>query len=619
MAEMIETEAEPTDKRLQRLITALYAAQDSAAAPAIFPQDAFAAMLNAAVEKGTINAQQAGLLNDYLAASLAPEKTTGYMDRHTDPLVRACVEHYSNEHPEQPIYRIEGDYMNLGGLNPAVEAASGKLKYREDADKVLRIMAQMLRKEMRGLGKVCAVRHGGDEISLYLVPNAGVDEAQIRAAIQSAQKAMQGFAMEAGISGIPHPKKDPITGIQKPPGVGLGVGLVDIRGKTKVEQSLAIEEGIGQSKKDFYEALRAAEKKNAAQRAPSSLKEILSDKKYQRFLHQAAAIATVDWGAGTEQQKPHEAEADRLTAALKELKELKPASCELVHMAVTFAEKRDHVTDLPMFSAMQQQQVPNFKERFGTKARLVHFDYNNLGGANILGSWVGDAVSRVFAKCIREGMKKQGLDAYIPYLASQGGGKFALLLPETVSKEEVIKLSNAIDERFAIHSELGLELADDEVAATRPIMAEIAAARMKERQLESDTLVGRAVQMGEGSCIKFEPQTISIAEIDNLKSRRKGCRLVTTGTDIDLAKQSVTEVTKKLGDRAQTGQVVVAGFEGRLSRARHPTTRFIGNVKVDDDYKAVRVREALAKKASGEKQTWETKIAEEEEGKTRSK
>jgi hypothetical protein len=77
---MVTEEEQPNKTRLHRLTKALFSVQDSSASPAIFPQEAFSVLLANKVCEGSINQVQSDLLSRYLAASLAPEKTTGYME-----------------------------------------------------------------------------------------------------------------------------------------------------------------------------------------------------------------------------------------------------------------------------------------------------------------------------------------------------------------------------------------------------------------------------------------------------------------------------------------------------------------------------------------------------------
>jgi GGDEF domain-containing protein len=478
--------------------------QDSHKPGNLDPIEIFKHALDAKVRQGEIPQAQATILTEHLAKSFAPESVTGYWDKHRQILFEGILADYRAQTPDTPIYRIEADFMNLGGLNKACDGN------KAIANPVLRILSQILREEIARLGDSYAIRTGGDELSLYLRPNEDVSDEGVQQAIAKAQARMKEFVLEAGLASIAHTKKD------KPPGVGLGIGYVCMnKCASEVAMIAALEKAISENKRQFSESIQS---ENAKPFNRDALEGATRTRQYAALLanpdgKKQASAPDISYAG----KSPSDAMLERLKRKLAANGELEAA---VVPPVFNLARHIDHVTGLPMFNEMASSMLPHFKTRFGTrKAKVVHIDFNNIGGGNDLGYWVGNAMAAKFKECVDAAFAHSSLNEYRDYLCSQGGGKFALLVPHHVQEGIIRNFARAVDDALKEREEEPLNLSKEEFKYSNGRVREKAKKAIKRRgaaTADDAELLERKIPVN--------PEFLCIADISHMRNRRAGTK-----------------------------------------------------------------------------------------------
>lgn len=492
-----------------------------------YPVEIFNHLMDARRDAGKITPKRAEFLKSYFAESFDSEPTTGYINKHREPLIREFVDWYVEKF-ENPVFRIEADIMNLGGLNRDLTGRDPK--YKHLADSVIRLMSNIVREHLERFGDVCAIRSGGDELGLFLrATKPDTDVTKVNAALNNAQHEIAEFIHSARLTDVVHTKEE------KMPGVGIGCSAILLEpGKNRTQQNAQLEADIVQAKDHFQNEFLGV--LSTAPMEPADIIELFQQEKYNRHLYPRIAAASV-----LRDQKeyrganPEAARIGRLERHMASLdpKAISPEERGLLEATSALTLKRDHVTGLPWFRDMKRDLIPNFLARFGDesgKITLVHFDFNNLGGGNALGSWVGDAMAKQFAASIQEalaefkegpkgkmGMKPQmgqsgQLGQYLPYLTAQGGGKFALLLPAGMDRTALLRLQSTVEVKLAKRLNEPLALTVDELDQS------------KKRMLEQPLSYPNAKEM----------TAITIGDICNAKDPSlKGAQVMASFTEID--------------------------------------------------------------------------------------
>jgi hypothetical protein len=568
-----------------------------------FPDKVYEHLVQNRMANGGISRERGQFLIDYFRESFAPEPVTGYIPKHREPLITAFANAYASTQKHSLIFRVEADIMNLGGLNEAIKTAMGQgreVEARELANSVIRVMTNILRKKLEPLappGHVCPIRSGGDELSIYVNPWHTFDESELKAAIAEAESEMAEFIRTAGLRDIVHLKKG------KNPGVGMGcsvANLVDTNGTLQSEIQLRqkLERGISLAKDGFQEKLgpqrqdpksivRASVVKDDSEREsfktaqpktnyiPSiaQIESAFNPSAYSEYLTPAeASPSLLQDDSEFNGENPEDARLQRAKRAMNSLPKGHESAVELklLEDTIDLTRKIDAVTDLPLFGSIEHSIIPNFRVQCGDKARLIHIDFNNMGGGNKLGPWVGDAMAKVFAQCITEAMKEKKLHKYLPYLTSQGGGKFTLLLPEKVGDRLLPEqLTTAIEKKLVARSQEKLlrRIPEEEInaAATEEeksalhlqqekfeaSVALIQEEGLKELKKRVNSTSGEQQKMRP---ILINPDFITINDINNTKSRRQGSHVVTLSKTINLATTSVMATVEQLEAKTRIGQ-----------------------------------------------------------------
>lgn len=526
------------------------------------PLDIYHHLIETRVRNGTIGKARADILERHFADSFLPEPTTGYLPKHRMPLIEAVNALYAREKPERRVYRVEADIGNLGGLNRDIGGAGGS---RTLADAVVRVMAGILREELETQGQVTAIRQGGDELCLFVKPRHGHHRETATEACVRAQKRIAEFILAAGLRDLPHTKKN------HPPGVGIGVAVVDDREPSEIAKRDALEAGILHSKGHFQSLLGGASQ-SAAALDMSKLKQALTEPGYahERMFSDYAKpiksrVASRDADADFSGDTPEEMLAHRLVKKLQAADPTHPITedeSRLLRQTVKLSRKYDFVTGLPMYGAIQHEVAPNFGARFGNNAHLVHIDFNNLGGGNKLGSWVGDAMARQFVECIKVAMEACGLSELEPYLASQGGGKFALLLPQSTARDTLKEFANQLEYALTEASAKPLSLTAEQVEKTSAIMRALAIEEINSRQARGGISLGHRP-------IPVALPRITMNDINGVKSRRNGSSVVCHTVRVDINGLDFGKAMEPLEQMAGKAQNAIADFhECRWQRLR---------------------------------------------------
>lgn len=438
------------------------------------PVEAYDYLMSKRVASGEINEVRAGVLRNEFAASFHPEYTTGYLPKDRGPLVDGLMDIYTRLKPvraPQPLL-IKSDISNLGGLNQALGSFSL-------ANDVIGSIAGILRNKVSEFGDLVAVRSGGDEWEILLSPKEGVIPEQVRQALTDVQSAVLRFTKDAGLEHIIHLK---YPDNQYREGVNIGVGVVPVTG-TKETRSALSEVQIAESKLRVEQAARAADPNRPPPRE-LGVDEIAATAKKTR-----EALAREEWKSHLPKREPrpashklpHFARRDALdqpTPATHDATALEIRTERALPSDLSEAERRavrgtsamtqhiDHVTGLIGFPYLDRL-LPHFMTHHGNQsggAKLLHFDFSNMAGGNKIGEWVGDAMGKLYADSITTAMKRSGLEALSPYLASQGGGKFTLLVPATL---DATILLQQVGQELTAASERPLPIPEEMQARTQ--------------------------------------------------------------------------------------------------------------------------------------------------------
>lgn len=453
-----------------------------------FPEKVYAHLIQKRKTPGELTEPQAKFLIDYFNESFAPERTTGYADKHREPLVAAFAEAYANGGNRQ-IFRVEADIMNLGGLNKALEDAfkakakiekvGGRLtsteldqarkQARALADQVIRVMTGILWEDLKTLGDVQAIRHGGDEFRLYLkVNDADLDVTALnKRLLKRTQAAIAVFVADANLTDVFHLK----AGVDA--GVGVGCAAIKLEGQSQLKQHAALEAGIDEAKSQFREDSGPGMQRPQAATTDTSVPNVadlastLNGHQVYKNYRVFDAIQPLLESNGGKGDTAQDARHDALTKHLERLgggDALNLKLATLLDATHWLTSKLDPVTGLPLFKYAQNEILPHFCAKLPPEnphAYLVHVDFSNLGGGNKLGYWMGNAMRASFARCIEEALADNNL-AHLPHsLMAQDGGRFALLLSPKASKIALETLPRAIKSQLQKHSidkiELGVE------------------------------------------------------------------------------------------------------------------------------------------------------------------
>lgn len=473
--------------------------------------------------------------------SFAPEYTTGYYDSHRAPLVQALVHEYTQQGGYRPVYRIESDLMNLGGLNLALGAA-----HRAEADQVIGIISGMVRAELEPLGIVCPVRHGGDESHIILCPRHDVTQAAIEASLERAQTHIATFIIEAGLRDIPRPVREdtPPEARNLPVGTGVGLGLAQLHAEiSPLHQQLQLEAGVILSKHSYAHRLSSHRHKNPAQELDiAQLKQAIDA--FREYLPERliadnrALLATSGHREIVPALGSMPPETQRGQTAREMLEQnnggerLTDAEMGALQAILLVTKRHDYVTDLPVFTTMTSELLPQFLHQHAKfdHFQLLHVDFSNLGGGNLLGSWVGDRMAHQFAACLRETYRALDLEEYLPYLTSNRGGRFTALLPPELSQETRQAFTTILKEKLEAATHVPLPLTAEEKTQSAFVF-------QQSHQLQT---------MYAGAPSPFDAQgDVAMARICSKKTGGKGVDVAVAFANMG-PEQSIGEVLKTL-------------------------------------------------------------------------
>lgn len=427
------------------------------------PTQLYNSLIDARVATADIAPERAKFLKDYFAASFRPEQTTGYAAKHREPLTRALADLYTQSNPERPLFRIEADVSNLGGLNQAIPN-------RQVADQLFGTTTTMLRARLEALGDVTAIRKGGDEMALILSPRSGINTEAVHSQIRTIQTEMADFVREAGIDRIAHPKYQDRTGF------GMGIAVVDMRHGTPQQQESVIQSGIERSKAEYDQLLhRSRSASTPALPLNGQPERALATSTYNSRVQSHGTYYDYVYGSAIPGDTPDTARLRFIERHLGSSADGPINTSEARALNGTHASTRalDPVTQLPVFGNMQGEQLPSFLRQHGSSGvRLAHVDINNMAAGNTLGSWVGDAMGRSYADVMGRALQSSDLGHLTPYMAAIPGGKFALLVPASLSSEQWQRFEQNLGRELRTASGTPLPLTPDQQQATRAIIAQ---------------------------------------------------------------------------------------------------------------------------------------------------
>ena len=418
-------------------------------------------------------------------------------------------------------------------------------------------MADILHEKVGALGDVIPIRHGGDELILFVITNNQFDQHDVANAVDVAHQRISEFISEAGLDGVAHTKQE------KLPGVGIGIANRLFPLAEHSDYRATLEAAIEESKKRFQNSLNDR-KNTTTEVSVAKVNEALNSDTYKRYAQpKPAQLSLLARDTDISDTSPDDATKRRLLRHIEKLGDgaLTVDERRLVEATSALCRKIDFVNGLPTFNAFQNEIAPYFEGRYGEKAKLVHVDFNNLGGGNKLGEMVGDAMSRVFRDCIQNALDHMKLDEFRPCLASQGGGKFVLLLPKETPQQALYDLQDEIEKQLFHRSQEKLLNQEQEAQVIKKLQKIDDEGRQKRAPTSMQT---------EGASRRrdiFEKTGITIANISNLKSRRKGSHAICVFDDIALEGGARLNLKMdRLEEKASRLQTTVAGLHERRFR-----------------------------------------------------
>ena len=517
------------------------------------PIEVYGHLIDGCVQRGECNAARAEIFKRHFADSFAPDITTGYLPKHRLPLIEALNALYAREKPEQRLYRVEADISNLGGLNRHILALGGS---RALADAVVRVMAGILREELQTQGQVTAIREGGDELCLFVKPNAGYNQQTVDNACKRAQQRIAEFIQILGLKDVKHSKAG------KPAGVGIGMGIADCRMAKEDERQAMLEEGITKSK-EHYQTLLEHTPPAANGVDIKHIRDRLAapDSPYAQYAKPIrASVSLLDGDKDFGGENPQYAMRNRLERALMKVDSpfyLNDEEQRLLEHTQTLTEKLDFVTCLPLASSISEHLAPNFSANHGAKAKFIFVDFNNIGGANCLGMAVGDALSVLFKECVTEGMVASGFKTCLPYLTSQGGGRFAVLLPESVTTKNVRALAGAIEKTLQERS--GVTLKELGLSPAQLGQAHKALLKINNEELSLRANPNNADVKKRS--IRFNPERVAVRDIYHTHGRGQGSHAVLHAVSFSIGADNLAAILSQMQLLADGTQKDIANLE----------------------------------------------------------
>jgi GGDEF domain-containing protein len=135
-------------------------------------------------------------------------------------------------------YYVEMDLKNLSGLNAAL-GHSG-------ANEIFSMIAAIVRREFSAIAsEACFFRHGGDEMSAFLIDTT---ESDLRRAIIKANREIALLADSHDLNAIPHPKHE---GDERFSGLGIYFGFAEIQAchEAEPEEVFSMADRVVENKK----------------------------------------------------------------------------------------------------------------------------------------------------------------------------------------------------------------------------------------------------------------------------------------------------------------------------------------------------------------------------------
>ncbi len=432
------------------------------------PRDLYDHLLDIRVQDGRITRERADILKAIFHDTYQPEQVTGYDPKHRVMLVNGLADEYVKMFPDRPLIRMELDIGNLGMMNKALEDAAldlqnhnlikfkacresypiaDTLEPQEQAKALGHVLADRLMGIISGivhesLSEVAAVsienRKGGDELGATLQLKPGLSIEAVETALEAARQKVETVIAEAKLDTIDHSKKDGA------PGVSIGFSAVEINDISEHSRQTHLDIGIllrkaenrtrGKTRQQIEMHLPTVEAVGAA---------IVTNKRFICANTAAIHPASFEMRSGL---SPYKA---RYVATLLHLQNVNHGRAlnreekTLLRGTYIISQKHDPVTHLPTFDTMEREIRPHFTYHHGN-GRLVHIDFSNAAGGNMLHTSIGDAIIKQDAEAVRLGLKSERLEKFWHYTAIKPGGKFVVLLPATVSTEKLTRLEHGI-------------------------------------------------------------------------------------------------------------------------------------------------------------------------------
>lgn len=440
------------------------------------PAQLSAELLISALEPNPFQPQQEQQIRHMMAQAFPQDPLTDFADKPEAPLLTGLVHLYA-QRTGTPVSMADGDYGNMSGTNEFYkqtmkEAGLGGRRYDDgfaETDKAARALAKIIEKSLQTLvdqhpgAQLLKLRSGGDEVRLFVV---GVEQEKVEDWILTqTHPEIERFTAEADLHDHKHTKA-PDNPLKN--GFGLALAAVSLNQQNvKPDALLSFVDAQINAEKLVLGAERRGEVLNI-----SAYPEEVRPQEIERVKRQAwqfnnlkkqnqdplAFIRNLDqhpkWGemVATSAQpltlpiqmdlaqmtdRPFTDIFDRMHHQLdinirQEMPGLSNHNKMIMHSALSLAMPIDHSAGVygPRYEEITATSVHADSRRMGDKpAHMVHLEFGNLAGLNMISHYHADIVLNHIGKIIKEEMREIGLGGAEHNIFHQGGARFNSYLP----------------------------------------------------------------------------------------------------------------------------------------------------------------------------------------------
>lgn len=440
------------------------------------PQHLSAELLISALEPTPFQAQQEQQIRDMMKSAYPLDRLTDFADKPEAPLLTGLAHLYARR-TGTPVSMVDGDYGNMGGTNEFYkqkmkEGGLGGRRYDDgfaETDKAARATAKITERSLQTLAdqhpgaKLLKLRSGGDEIRLIMV---GVENEKVEDWILTkTHPEIERFTAEANLHDHKHTKA-PDNPLKN--GFGLALAAVSLnQDHLKPDIILAMVDArinaeklvLGAERRgeilaldDYPEETRMVEVERVRRQTwqfnklkeqnPDPLAFIRNLDEHPKWGplmvasdYSRALPIPIDLNKMTD--RPFTDIFDRMHHQLDiNMRQQMPGQPDrnrkIMHAALHMAMPIDHSAGVygPRYEEITAASVHADSRRMGDNpAHLVHLEFGNLAGLNMISHHHADVVLKHIGTIIKEEMRESGLGGAEHNIFHQGGARFNSYLP----------------------------------------------------------------------------------------------------------------------------------------------------------------------------------------------